>query len=371
MRRIQLLATALVAVLAFSAGCGGESPTEPTNEGEGSNGSPSEGSESATGVIRGTLLSGAGGTTGGPLAGVRVSIVESSVSAVTDSQGRFVLRSVPAGDAPLEFVGSSVNARLQLGTVRVGEQISLTAVVRGEEIDLAKESRVNGGDVQVEGRITAVNAGARAFDIEDVHVTVPAGTPIEFGGQRLEVSDLHAGDRVLAAGSGSVTSVTAREVVVQQSQGAEAAQISGVVADLAGGCPTRTFHLGSTLVRTSDATTFADGSCDDLASGRRVEVRGVARAGEFTASAVTFLADEPPQGEVRGTVSELEGSCPNLRFTVGGRRIATNGDTEYVGGNCSQVAAGANVLAYGPLNGSTINARVVQFEEGSGSGEAR
>jgi uncharacterized protein DUF5666 len=371
MRRTQLLATALVAVLAFSAGCGGESPTEPSSEGEGSNGSPSEGSESATGMIRGVLLSGAGGTTGGPLEGVRVTLVETSIASVTDSRGRFVLRNVPAGDAPLEFVGSSVNARLQLETVRVGEQISLTAVARGEEIDVAKESRVDGGDVQVEGRITAVNAGARAFDIEDVHVTVPAGTPIEFGGQRLEVSDLHAGDRVLAAGSGSVTSVTAREVVVQQSQGAEAAQISGVVADLAGACPTRTFRLGSTLVRTSDATTFADGSCDDLASGRRVEARGVARAGEFTASAVTFLADEPAQGEALGTVSELAGSCPDLRFTVGGKRIATSGETEYVGGTCSQVAAGATVSAHGPLDGSTINARVVRFEESGGSGESR
>jgi hypothetical protein len=35
------------------------------------------------------------------------------------------------------------------------------------------------------------------------------------------------------------------------------------------------------------------------------------------------------------------------------------------------VAAGATVSAHGPLDGSTINARVVRFEESGGSGESR
>ena len=70
-----------------------------------------------TGVLSGTVLSAGGGTA---LAGATITIVGSSLSAVTDSSGRFTIASVPAGDIELrvrrpQFAALSDRVRVAAG----------------------------------------------------------------------------------------------------------------------------------------------------------------------------------------------------------------------------------------------------------------
>jgi Domain of unknown function (DUF5666) len=37
------------------------------------------------------------------------------------------------------------------------------------------------------------------------------------------------------------------------------------------------------------------------------------------------------RGDALGPVANIEGQCPNLTFTVGGRPVVTNGSTKYYG----------------------------------------
>jgi hypothetical protein len=52
-------------------------------------------------------------------------------------------------------------------------------------------------------------------------------------------------------------------------------ELSGRVSDLSGRCPDRAFTIDSTRVLTSGSTEYRRGSCDALAPGGHVELRGV------------------------------------------------------------------------------------------------
>jgi hypothetical protein len=66
----------------------------------------------------------------------------------------------------------------------------------------------------------------------------------------------------------------------------------------------------------------------------------------------------------RGTVSGLSGSCPNLRFTVAGRVVTTDGETDFRSGRCSDMRNGREVSVRGfRTSAGTIDARRVEFEE--------
>src|SRR5262249_27907017 len=55
-------------------------------------------------------------------------------------------------------------------------------------------------------------------------------------------------------------------------------ELTGVIADKGGVCPTLTFSIGTTTVTTDLHTTFDDTSCNALANGNRVEVKGAIQA---------------------------------------------------------------------------------------------
>jgi hypothetical protein len=53
--------------------------------------------------------------------------------------------------------------------------------------------------------------------------------------------------------------------------------------------------------------------------------------------------------EVKGVVSSVSGSCPTLRFSVGGTTIATDGATRFEDGTCGAIQNGVRVEAKGTL----------------------
>jgi hypothetical protein len=50
---------------------------------------------------------------------------------------------------------------------------------------------------------------------------------------------------------------------------------------------------------------------------------------------------------VTGSVEELSGSCPNLRFRVGGQVVATDGGTDFDDGDCIDMKDGSRVEVEG------------------------
>ena len=50
--------------------------------------------------------------------------------------------------------------------------------------------------------------------------------------------------------------------------------VDGTISGLMGACPAVTFMLGTTKVLTDSTTTFSDGTCQQLANGGKVEVKG-------------------------------------------------------------------------------------------------
>jgi hypothetical protein len=63
---------------------------------------------------------------------------------------------------------------------------------------------------------------------------------------------------------------------------------------------------------------------------------------------------------VEGRVSELEGSCPSLRFVVNGSSIVTDAETRFTRGNCRRVENGLDVLVEGKRmsNGSVRASKI-------------
>jgi uncharacterized protein DUF5666 len=67
--------------------------------------------------------------------------------------------------------------------------------------------------------------------------------------------------------------------------------------------------------------------------------------------------------KVEGKISGLSGSCPNLRFTVQNRLIATDRDTDFKGAKCSEARNGNAVIVTGlRQSDGSIDARRVEFD---------
>lgn len=371
------LASALAVVL-VTAACGGSSPSAPTGPEAAppSTPAPAPPPASSSGAsIRGLVVSASESASAVMplgLAGVTVSVVGSDLSVVADGSGRFSLASVPAGDVQLRFSGAGANATLGLGTVAEREQIDITVSVSGSSASVERQERVNGSESQLEGRIDAVNAGARSFTIGDVTVVVPAGVPITNGFRDLAFTDLVAGARVHARGTRAGSTLTATWIQAQQT-GLETTEVTGVLTDLAGACPDRTFRIGSRAIAVNGSTIFVRTSCAELTDRSTVEIRALRRPDGTLLATMVRLEDRPgdddEEAEVRGRVSGLSGSCPDLRFTVAGKTIVTNGSTEFLRGACTSLSSTSIVQVEGTADGSTITARKVQFEDDQGNDE--
>jgi hypothetical protein len=95
---------------------------------------------------------------------------------------------------------------------------------------------------------------------------------------------------------------------------------------------------------------------------------GAIRVGQLThrvqQSGVVDDGDDADEVQVSGIVSELSGSCPALRFSLGGSVVITNSQTAFKGGNCSRVKNGLKVEVTGsPQPDSTIRAAVVRLDK--------
>jgi hypothetical protein len=67
---------------------------------------------------------------------------------------------------------------------------------------------------------------------------------------------------------------------------------------------------------------------------------------------------------LNGRISNVSGSCPNLRFTVENRTVVTDRETEFKSGGCSKARNGEDVEVRGFAQpDGTVRATRVEFDE--------
>ena len=127
---------ALVAVV----GCGGSSPTGPSEQ---------SGATIAGIVNGGSMTSALSSASAGPAgaaapSGMTVSVVGTNLSAVVDVLGQFQIAGVPSGDVQLRFSSINVNASVEISNVGQEELVEIQVSVTGSTATVVSDVRTTG-----------------------------------------------------------------------------------------------------------------------------------------------------------------------------------------------------------------------------------
>ncbi|HEY8377833.1 MAG TPA: DUF5666 domain-containing protein [Nannocystis sp.] len=66
--------------------------------------------------------------------------------------------------------------------------------------------------------------------------------------------------------------------------------------------------------------------------------------------------------EIVGVVEGLTGTCPNLSFTIQGKKVTTSARTEFDDGTCANVRNGQRVEIEGHVENGTLIAKEVDLD---------
>jgi hypothetical protein len=128
----------------------------------------------------------------------------------------------------------------------------------------------------IEGTVMSIVSGTScpmlSFMVGTTKVSVTMATRFEGGScasivvrARVEVEGTRQADN----------SILASEIEIEENE-AEEREVEGVITSLKAGtaCPTLTFFIGSNQVDVTAATVFVNGTCADIAVGKKVGVKG-------------------------------------------------------------------------------------------------
>ena len=141
----------------------------------------------------------------------------------------------------------------------------------------------------VHGTLTSIagTAPALLLNVGSTIVHTSASTTVKRKGDELPFSVLRAGQELHVVGTRQAdASIDARKIEIEDEDDAEF-RAEGSIGPVTGTCPAIQFSLGSTTIVTNALTRFDNLSCGSLASGARVEVRGLSQpSGTVTATRV-------------------------------------------------------------------------------------
>lgn len=352
-RKVCLLAAGLALAL-LSAGCGGSAAAV----------TGAESVASGNAVLQGTVV--------GAAEGLRVVALGTPVSAVVDEDGQFLMSSLPAGTASLRFEGSGVAAQLSVSGLQEGLVTTINVTVSGAGAQLngpatclpSAQTFFSGNLEQASG--TRLVIGGRAVEVSELK-------KVWRGERRIQLSDLQPGERVkvwgLLRGDGVVLAEEIAALTSGGGSGETWASFSGKVEAVSssalggrgvhanpngGGSYYPTLLVAGRTVYTSPQTTmrWADGGPldpRDIKPGHSAYVEGWKRSdGGIRCTGLRIEGSAPASGggswttfkgrvdsvvalERDGGVLRLDGvaaSC-NLRLTIAGRRVETDGGTTF------------------------------------------
>jgi len=96
---------------------------------------------------------------------------------------------------------------------------------------------------------------------------------------------------------------------------------------------------------------------------RKLGIAGLLCATVATCASLAAPDARAGANKVEGTVAEVSGKCPAVRFKVGAQVVATTTSTKFDDGTCANVQNGRRVEVEGALQGDgTLLAHEVDFE---------
>ena len=178
------------------------------------------------------------------------------------------------GNRALELVDVIVGARIHVKGARSGDTITATSVMV-QQTGLER--------VTVSGVVSDLGGACptATFKIGSQAIAVNESTNYVQGACGDLASDATVEVKGFRRTDGSVLA----SMLKFTSKGNKTVQVSGVISQLGGSCPARSFHIGDREIKTTGATVFVT-PCASLADGQAVTVKGKAAGKKVTASEV-------------------------------------------------------------------------------------
>jgi hypothetical protein len=256
----------------------------------------------------------------------------SSVSGQIDTAGRFTLSGIPPGQVELRFDGPGGSASLPVGLLTDGQHVAITVTLNGTTATLAGREHA----VELHGALTGLTGTCPTVSFTVMGTVVKTTAATRFEG--VPCGTLAAGTMVEVEGTPQPDgSVVAMKVAAEVRE----VELHGALTGLSGTCPTVSFTVMGTVVKTSAATRFEGATCGTLVTGTTVEVEGTLQAdGSVLAMKV---AAEVREVELRGALTGLTGTCPTVSFTVMATVVKTSAATRFAGLTCGTLTNGTTV----------------------------
>ena len=357
---------ALLVSTVVLAACGGNASLSPVGPSRSTSGA------SISGTVSGTGLTAVRALDGGPFgvlatSSVTVSIAGTNISTVVDGQGQFTLNDVPTGTVTLNFTAPGASAAITLTGIGPTDNVQITVTLNGStaHVDSERHSAPDNNKGEFQGRITAIDATAKTFQVSGMTVKVTAATTIRNGNKTVAFADLKVGDHVEVKGTRDGTTLTASEIKVESDNDdgdddhgppvTSPTTVSGVISGSTGTCPAVTFTVSSTKITVNSATTYPGTTCADATkNGANVKVTGTKQTdGSILATSVALVT--PTSSTVSGVISGATGTCPAVTFTVQSTKVTVNSATTY----------GTSTCAEATKNGATVNVTGTKQADGS------
>jgi len=164
-------------------------------------------------------------------------------------------------------------------------------------------------------------------------------------------------------------SLSALALLAPASIADQSLEVKGPITDLSGAPPTQRFKVHGVSF-TTNASTRVDDLAGGLKNGALVKVKSRSTSAPFVATRVKGAHEDAGDSDhaephvakasAEGLVTGLTGTSPNFSFTVGTRRVVTNGTTT----GLTLIAPNANIEAKGPVDAQgTITATKIESED--------
>jgi hypothetical protein len=267
MRR-HLNAFSLAALVVIAAACSANNPASPSP----TNGISVSGSIVAPGGGSASGSSfGSGPNTSGTIpAGLTITVVGTTNTAVVSGNGSFTLNGVPAGNVDLRLNGPGWSQLISLLELQTGQIVTITITLDGTVASLDSELRRGPAGEQLEGRIESLppTTPADTFIVAGRSVTTSNATTFVLNGQPATFADLEIGQRVHVKGQPGVNTLLATWVMIQNTNTSVGSNVNGIVSGFTGTSSAFEFMVGDKLVKGDTATVFFGNSAfADLADG--------------------------------------------------------------------------------------------------------
>ncbi len=341
---------ALSITAAVIAACGGNASLSPVGPSSARSGASISGTVSGASVTSIRAVDGPFSLLAA--SSVTVSIAGTNISTMVDGQGQFTLNNVPSGTVTLNFTAPGASAAITLTGIGPDDNVQIAVTLNGStaHVDSEHHSSPDKNKGEFQGRITAVDATARTFQVSGMTVKVTATTTIRHGNKTVAFADLKVGDHVEVKGNKDGTILTASEIKVETDndddgdddhQATSPMTASGVISGSTGTCPAVTFTVSGTKITVNSATTYPQASCADATkNGANVKVTGTRQNdGSILATSVALVTAAPVT--VSGVVSGSTGTCPSVTFTVQSTKVTVTSSTTYPQTSCADATKNA------------------------------